>query len=44
MRWVVHVAPIGYDRNMHKNLLGNPEGKNGLEKISLDGRIILKFM
>jgi len=44
MRWVVHVALIGYNRNMHRNLVVNPEGKNSLEKISLDGRIILKCM
>ena len=41
---MVHVARIGYNRNTHKNLVGNPEGKNSLEKISLDGRIILKCM
>jgi hypothetical protein len=29
-------------KNTHRNLVGNPEGKNSLEKISLDGRIILK--
>jgi hypothetical protein len=40
----VHVAHIGYGRNAYRNLVSNPEGKNSLEKISLDGRIILKCM
>jgi hypothetical protein len=44
MRWVVHVAHIGYNRNTHRNLVGNPERKNSLEKISLNRRIILKWM
>jgi hypothetical protein len=41
---VVYVARIGYDRNTRRNSVSNSEGKNSLEKINLDGKIILKCM
>jgi hypothetical protein len=44
MRWAEHVTRIGYGRNAHRNLVSNPEGKNSLEKINVDGRIILKYV
>jgi hypothetical protein len=44
MRWAVHVTRIGYGRNAYRNSVSNPEGKNSLEKINVDGRIILKCM
>jgi hypothetical protein len=41
---LVHVARIVYGRNAYRNLVSNPEGKNSLEKINVDRRIILKCM
>jgi hypothetical protein len=32
MRWAEHVARMGEERNVHKVLMGKPEGKRTLEK------------
>ena len=42
MRWVGHVACIGGRRGPYRVLVGRPEGKNHLEDLDIDGRIILK--
>jgi hypothetical protein len=40
MRWAGHVARMGYRRGAYKVLVGGPEGKNHLEDLGVDGRII----
>jgi hypothetical protein len=32
MRWAGHVACMGEDRNVYKDLLGKPEGKRPLKR------------
>jgi hypothetical protein len=32
MRWVGHVACVGWERKMYKVLVGKPEGKRPLRK------------
>jgi hypothetical protein len=39
LRWAGHVAPMGEDRNVHKVLMGKPEGKTPLEDQGVDGRM-----
>jgi hypothetical protein len=39
MRWAGHVARMGEGRNVHRVLMGKPEGKNRLEDQSVDGRM-----
>jgi hypothetical protein len=35
--------PYGEDRDVHRVLVGKPEGKRSLERPRLDGRIILRW-
>jgi hypothetical protein len=42
MRWVGHVAHMWERRGVYRVLVGKPEGKNHLEDLGIDGRIILK--
>jgi hypothetical protein len=44
MRWVGHVTCIGDMKNTYKFLVGKPEGKNHLESLGVNGRIILKWI
>jgi hypothetical protein len=44
MRWAEHVACVVKGRGAYKILLGKPEGKSHLEDLSVDGRIILKWI
>jgi hypothetical protein len=41
MRWVGHVARTEEMRNKYNIYVGKPGGKNHLENLGLDGRIIL---
>jgi hypothetical protein len=41
MRWVGHVARMGDRRCAYNVLVGRPEGKNHLEDLRVDGRIII---
>jgi hypothetical protein len=43
MKWMWHVACVKEMRNAWKNLGGKPEGKNCLEPLEIDGKVILKF-
>jgi hypothetical protein len=43
MRWAEHVTWIGEMRNAYKILVGKPEGRDHLEDLSVDGKIILKW-
>ena len=42
MRWVGHVARMGYRGGTHRILVGEPEGKRPLGRPRVDERIILK--
>jgi hypothetical protein len=44
MRWAGNVARMGERRDVYKVLVGKPEGKNHLEHLGVDGRIILKWI
>jgi hypothetical protein len=44
MGWAGHVSRIGESRSAYRVLVGKPEGKNHLEVIGIDGRIILKLI
>jgi hypothetical protein len=44
MRLAGHVARFGKRRGSYRVLMGKPEGKNLLKDLSLDGRIILKWI
>ena len=37
------MARVGHKANINMVLIGKPEGKNHLEDLSVDGRIILKL-
>jgi len=41
MRWAGHVACMGEMRNIYQIPVGKPEGKNALEDLDLERRIIL---
>jgi uncharacterized protein YjiS (DUF1127 family) len=41
LRWVGHVARWRKRRNAFRVLVGKSEGKNRLEDLGIDGRIIL---
>ena len=43
MRWAGHVARIGERRGVYRVLVGKPEGKNHLENLGVDVRIILRW-
>jgi hypothetical protein len=38
MRWAGHVARMGEGRNVHRVLVGKPEGKEHLKDQGVDGR------
>jgi hypothetical protein len=42
MRWVGHIANIGEMRNVYKILVRKPEGRDHVEDLGQDGRIILE--
>jgi len=44
MRLAGHVARMGERRGSYRVLVEEPEGKNLLKDLSLDGRIILKWI
>jgi hypothetical protein len=44
MRYVGHVARTGERSVANRVLVGKPEGKNILEDLGVDGRIILKWI
>jgi hypothetical protein len=44
MRWLGHVARMGEMRNVYKILVGKTEGKEHLEDLRVDGRIILDWV
>ena len=43
MRWAGHVARMGEGRDVHRVLVGKPEGKRPLGDPDVDGRIILRW-
>ena len=44
MRWAGHVARMGEGRDVHRVLVGKPEGKRPLGDPDVDGRIILRWI
>jgi hypothetical protein len=42
MRWAEHVARIGKMGNAYRDLVRKREGKNNVEDLGVDGRIILE--
>jgi len=44
MRWARHVARMGERRGVYKVLVGKPKGKNHLEDLGVDMRIILRWI
>ena len=44
MRWAGHVARMGEGRDVHRVLVGKPEGKRPLGRPDVDGRIILGWI
>jgi hypothetical protein len=44
MRWTDHVSSMGERRGAHGILVEKPEGKNHLEDLDVDGKIILKYI
>jgi uncharacterized protein (UPF0128 family) len=44
MRREGHIAHMGEKSNAYRVLMGKPEGKNKLEVLRIDGRIILKLV
>jgi hypothetical protein len=44
MRWEGQVVCMGKIRNAHKILVGKHEGKRPLRRLSIDGRIVLKWI
>jgi hypothetical protein len=44
MRWVRYVAHMGKMRNAHKIIVRKPEGKEHLEDLGVDVRIILEWI
>jgi hypothetical protein len=43
-RWAGHVEWMGEIRNAYNILVGKPEGKNHLEDLDVDGKIILEWI
>jgi hypothetical protein len=44
MKWAVRIARVGERRDVHRVLVGKPEGKSHLEDPGVDGSIILKWI
>jgi hypothetical protein len=44
MRWVGHVAHMGEVRGACNILVGRPEGRRPLGRLSIDGRITLRWI
>ena len=44
MRWAGRVARMGDGRDVHRVLVGKPEGKNHWRDPDVDGRIILRWI
>jgi hypothetical protein len=44
MGYARHVAYMREQRNAHRLLVGKPKGKNHLEDLGIDGRIILNYI
>ena len=44
MRWAWHVARMEEGRDVHKVLVGKPEGKSHWGDQDVDGRIILRWI
>ena len=44
MRWAGHVARMGEGRDVHRVLVGKPEGKSHWGDPYIDGRIILRWI
>jgi hypothetical protein len=44
MRWAGHVGRMGETEGVYRILVGKPEGKEQLESLGRDGRIILKWI
>jgi hypothetical protein len=44
MRWAGHVAGMGEMRSAYSILVGKPEGRDHLEDIFVDGKIILEWI
>jgi len=44
MRWDGHVAHMGEEREVHRVLLGEPEGRRPLGRPGVDGWIILGWI
>jgi len=44
IRWAGHVACMEERRGVYRVLVGKPEGKNHLEDLGVDRRIILKWI
>jgi hypothetical protein len=44
MKWAGHVARMEDSRGVYRVLVGKPAGKRPLERLSVVGRIILKWI
>jgi hypothetical protein len=44
MRWAEDVARMGYVINMHNILVGKSEGKNHLEDLGTEGKMISEWI
>ena len=44
VRWAVHVARMGENRSVYRDLVGKPEGKKPLGDPDIYGRIILRWI
>jgi len=43
-QWAGHVARMGEKRGVYRVLVGKPKENNHLEDLSVDGRIILRWI
>jgi hypothetical protein len=44
MRWVEHVARVGEIRIIYRIFVGNPEGRDHLEDIDLDWKVLVRIL